>query len=411
MEKFCSNIVYLLVSTEEGEMSDRVCGLSPIWVNQYQARVSTVEEVVRQLTALVSSGPDWPHALVQLNGDICHVPLPREGHLSVLPEGGTSSATCRRVSQIEVHQLLSSGLQVVYPIGLNGQETPMIASPPKFAAKGTDLLGGKPIYVKGDIPQPIMEEPELKVPSLGGHSSILMPSSIRATLPKAEREVSMTMEVRELLSWVVLDMSGHASANSTQKRLNPMVVLTLLPNKPGDLSSPVDTSSQMSALDDAEMGEATLEEIPAAPLPTAETPGLSSGAPPTYAGHLQEEANKALWELLATKSSIDACQWKLVWELGMALCQNESQTIESIKEAKAIYDTAIKEAKATCACSIQEAETLCSMAIRDAEAQGASQPSSLQRLHAKSIQCLEEQAIEEESKSQLDLLSACQTTL
>ena len=51
------------------------------------------------------------------------------------------------------------------------------------------------------------------------------------------------------------------------------------------------------------------------------------------------------------------------------------------------------------------------MAIRDAEAQGASQADSLHWSHAKSIQCLEEQAIEEENKSQLDFLSACQATL
>ena len=51
------------------------------------------------------------------------------------------------------------------------------------------------------------------------------------------------------------------------------------------------------------------------------------------------------------------------------------------------------------------------MTIRDEEAQGASQADSLQWLHAKSIQCLEEQAIKEESKGQLDFLSTCQDTL
>ena len=79
MEKFCSNIHYLLVSTEDGVASDRVYGLSTVWVNPYQARVSTEEEVVRQLTALISGGCNWPYALVQLNGDTHHAPLPREG--------------------------------------------------------------------------------------------------------------------------------------------------------------------------------------------------------------------------------------------------------------------------------------------------------------------------------------------
>ena len=65
----------------------------------------------------------------------------------------------------------------------------------------------------------------------------------------------MIMEVRELLSWLGLDMSGHISENSNPKRLNLMVVLTPLPNKLGDPSGPVDTSSQVSAPDDAQMAE------------------------------------------------------------------------------------------------------------------------------------------------------------
>ena len=196
----------------------------------------------------------------------------------------------------------------------------MIASPPKSLARGTNLLGSKPIYLKVGIPQSMAGESELKVPPSGICPSMPTVSPIKATLPKAEREVSMTMEVRELLSWVVLDTSGHAAGNSTPKRLNPVVVLTPLPHKLEDLSSPVDTSSQVSALDDDEIGEPPLGEIPTAPLPTAKTLGPSGGAPPTDAGHLQEEANKALGELLATKSTIHTHLQKLVWELGMALC-------------------------------------------------------------------------------------------
>ena len=79
VKMFHSGIAFLLVSIKEGVAGDRLYGLSMIWVNPYQARVSTVEETVKQLTALVSNGPDWPYALVQLNGDTCHVPLPRGG--------------------------------------------------------------------------------------------------------------------------------------------------------------------------------------------------------------------------------------------------------------------------------------------------------------------------------------------
>ena len=90
--------------------------------------------------------------------------------------------------------------------------------------------------------------------------------------------------------------------------------------------------------------------------PTAEVPGPNSYAPPPDVAHLWEEANKALGDLLMIESSIDTHLQKLVLEFGMALHENNSETMESIKEAKAI-----------CAHSIQEAENCCSLTIREAE--------------------------------------------
>ena len=59
-------------------MGERMYSLAMMWVHHYQARVSTIDEAVKQLTPLASTGPDWPYALVQLNRDACHVPLPTE---------------------------------------------------------------------------------------------------------------------------------------------------------------------------------------------------------------------------------------------------------------------------------------------------------------------------------------------
>ena len=95
----------------------------------------------------------------------------------------------------------------------------------------------------------------------------------------------------------------------------------------------------------------------------------------------------------------------------MSLCQNKSKNKESIKEAKAFCTLSIREAEANCGHSIKEAEAPCSTAIREVETWGASQASSIQLLHTKGIQHLEEETIEEESKGQLNFLSACQATL
>ena len=106
-EKFKSNVTLLLVLTRECAVGDKVFGLSTMWAHPYQTRAPTMEEAIKQLTPLLSPMPDWPYALVQLNRDACHIPLPREGHLSILVEGGTSCAICRRDNQLEVCMLLS----------------------------------------------------------------------------------------------------------------------------------------------------------------------------------------------------------------------------------------------------------------------------------------------------------------
>ena len=58
---------------------DRTYGLSTVWVNPHQARVSTVEEAVRKLTTLVSSGPYWPYALVWPNENTLPCTTPQGG--------------------------------------------------------------------------------------------------------------------------------------------------------------------------------------------------------------------------------------------------------------------------------------------------------------------------------------------
>ena len=108
-----------------------------------------------------------------------------------------------RISQLEVCQLLVSGLQVTYLVGLNGCEEPIITSLPESLANGVSLTGGKSIYLEIDILQPMAGELDQKASPIGRHSTIIIISPLKTTPPKWEREVSMTMEVRSLLSWLI----------------------------------------------------------------------------------------------------------------------------------------------------------------------------------------------------------------
>ena len=178
-------------------MGDRHYDISIVWANPSQVRAASMEEVVRKLTACTSSGTNWPYTLVQLHKGTHHVPLPKEGHLGILPQRGAEAAPCGQISQLEVCQLLVTGPQVIYPIGLNGHDEPLITSPPEPLASIVTLTTGKSIYLGIDIPSPTVEELDQKIPPLGKVSTTVVASPHKSP-PKLEG--CMTMEVRNLLS-------------------------------------------------------------------------------------------------------------------------------------------------------------------------------------------------------------------
>ena len=275
------------------------------------------------------------------------------------------------------------------------------------------------------------EEPDWKAPPIGKCSTIIIASPHKTFPPKLEGEVSMTIEVRSLLSQVMLDTSSHRSGNLTPRRPNWVFMLTPAPHKAkGTPQAGGHVIPQVSALDDVKMVETSLEGVPTTISPIAMTTRSRSITPPTDTAELWEKANKALEELLATKSSIDAHRWRAIWELGMELCQNESETAESIKEARAICSHVTLDAEALCFSTVKKAKVTCVQNYQRSQGHlhlhhpggwdhllcghqgcwdpGASQAESLHKLHAKTIWDLEEQVIQEEGRSQTDFLSVCQ---
>ena len=196
-------------------------------------------------------------------------------------EGSTSNIPYGRICQLVVCQLLSSGSQVVYPEGVNRCQIPMIMSLPESLSKGITMLEGKSIFLQVDLSQSATKEQEFKVLSLGGGSNTTPAASPTwAFPPKVESQISMTMEVSELLFWMALDTSGQASGSSTPKRPVSLAWISSLPLKPNDSAKPVDTSSQVSIPHDAEVDDPTLEEIHASPFHSDGTPEGSSDDPP-----------------------------------------------------------------------------------------------------------------------------------
>ena len=68
-------------------MGEVVFGLAIVAVHPYQASIPTLDEAARKLTLLTTFGKNLAYAFVWLNGDAQHVPLSKEGHLSMIIKG------------------------------------------------------------------------------------------------------------------------------------------------------------------------------------------------------------------------------------------------------------------------------------------------------------------------------------
>ena len=197
----------------------------------------------------------------------------------------------------------------------------------------TTLLEGESTFLQVDLLQSTTKEQEFHVLSLGGGSNTTPAASPTwAFPPKAESQISMTMEVSELLSQEALHISGQASGSSTPKRPVSLALASSLPLKLDDSAKLVDTSSQVTVPDEEEGDNPMLEDIHASPSHPDGTPEGSSNASPLEATQLLEEAKKALGCLLAMSSTINTHSRKEISEFGVAFCLNESEATKAIKQ-------------------------------------------------------------------------------
>ena len=112
-------MAYLLVCTEGGSEA-KSYSMALVWISPHQAQASTMEEALGTLSTYISSGPSWPYVFAQLYKGFNHIPLPKDKHLGILPQGKVEESPHGQISQLKVHQLLSTGPKVIYPVGFNG---------------------------------------------------------------------------------------------------------------------------------------------------------------------------------------------------------------------------------------------------------------------------------------------------
>ena len=215
-----NNMAYLLVCTGD-TLEAWNYGISLVWINPNQVRASTKEEVVGTLSTYITSRPHCPYALVQLYKGSSHTPLPKDKHLGVLPQGKVEESPYGQVSQLKVCQLLSARPQVVYPVGLNGNNKPVTTTLPEPLHSNASITTNKHPYMGINIPPPPLKEPEhTALPVDKVHT---IPAANSPQTPPKPR-VSIVAEVNDLLTQVMADMSSHESEHSPTGKVTTVEV-------------------------------------------------------------------------------------------------------------------------------------------------------------------------------------------
>ena len=78
-------MAYLLMKVEDASEVEGY-GIALVWISPRQAHASTMEEALEIVSTCISRGPDWLYIFTQLYEDTNHVPLPKDKHLSILPQ-------------------------------------------------------------------------------------------------------------------------------------------------------------------------------------------------------------------------------------------------------------------------------------------------------------------------------------
>ena len=228
------SMAYLLVKVED---ASEVKGYSMalVWISPHQSRASTMTEALEILSTFASSGPDWPYVLTQLYEDTNHVPLPKDKHLGILPQGKAESP-CGWISQLEVCQLLSAGLQVIYLVGLNGGDQSVTINLPGPLYGGSSVTTDEHLYMKIDIPSPTLEEQDgANLPLGGGHATQAI------DMPKTpwKPRITLMAEVGELLTQGMTEDYNHEPEHSTMEKE---------PATEADISPPLKTGGASPAI-------------------------------------------------------------------------------------------------------------------------------------------------------------------
>ena len=400
-------------------------GIALMWISPHQAQASMMEEALEILSTCISHGPKWLYILTQLYEATNHVPLPKDKHLSVLPQGKAESP-CGWIRQLEVCQLLSARPRVIYLMGLNGGNQSVTIDLPGLLYSGSSVTTNEHPYMKIDIPSPTPEEQDGADLPLGRMHVI---QAVATSKTPWKPRVTLMAEVNDLLARGVTEDYDREPEHSTMAKEFTTKTDTSPPLKTEVPALPLDMSSQVSV---PEM-EASMESNPVCDSPMAVAYSSHSDSPTMDLSELQANTHLAINHMLLIKRPLDLKRQWAIWDFEALLHQQEAKAAAANERAKIAhsrkdlkarvmctkvvmrakygYRVAIQEARVVRCSKLKEVEAAYSEALSDNAAAKSLQCAALHKEHAKYMHKLEEWALDAENKSCQDFLSAHQAIL
>ena len=270
-------MAYLLVwvddTSETGTYS-----MAIVWINSCQARMFLMVEALEMLSSLTPNGSDWPYVLIQLYEGTNHMPLPKDRHVCILPQGEVESPS-GWISQLKICWLLSTGPLVVFPTELNGGNQLVTIDLPKSLHTGSSVTSDEYPYIEVNIPMLVPEEQgSASLPPGRKHNT---PTTTQPKTPWKPR-VTLRAEVNDLIDRGMTDNYDQELEHSIMVEVPTTEVDTFPPLKMEKPVLSLDACSQASA---AEM-EASVESNPIGALPTGVAHSSHSSSPMTHLSEL-----------------------------------------------------------------------------------------------------------------------------
>ena len=295
-QKLHLSMVYFLVwaddTLEAGNYS-----LAIVWTDSCMARMVSMGEALGVLSSHTPKGSDWPYILIQLYEGTNHMPLPKDGHICVLPKGEVESPS-GWISQLKICQLLSTGLSVVFPMELNQGDQSVTIDLPESLHMGSSVITDEYPYIEVNIPTLVPKEQGNANSPLGEKCN-----TATADQPKTSWKPRITLlaEVNGLIGRGMTDNYDQELEHSTTAEVPSTEVVTSSPSKREKPVLLLDTHSQTSVAET----EASMESNPAGTLPTAAVHSSCSSSPITHLSDLQSDVHLAINSMFTAKRSSD----------------------------------------------------------------------------------------------------------